>query len=150
MHHPTIGSTELESVFTHCQNWRSACAKMTVVDYLLSPVCQKAPRRRRGAFFCWNADRREFPRVRDIGQSAAWQWGILFAMPNEIRILKVEKDGEDGLIVTFSDGTTAGYVVEELLLLRPIREAVKEPLKSDRPTTIVTKIRFSVGASYST
>src|ERR1035441_5085172 len=76
MHHPTIGSTELESVFTHCQNWRSACAKMTVVDYLLSPVYQKAPRGRRGAFFCWNAYRREFPRVRDIGQSAAWQWGV--------------------------------------------------------------------------
>ena len=52
-------------------------------------------------------------------------------MPNEIRILKVEKDGEDGLILTFSDGTTAGYVVEELLLLRPIREAVKEPVDSN-------------------
>jgi hypothetical protein len=75
MHHPTIGSTKLECVFTHCQNWQSACAKMTVVDILLSPVCQKAPRGRRGAFVCWNAYRREFPRVRDIGQSAAWQWG---------------------------------------------------------------------------
>jgi hypothetical protein len=51
-------------------------------------------------------------------------------MTEEIRILKVEKDGEDGLIVKFSDGTLAGYVVEELLLLRPIREAVKEPADS--------------------
>ena len=59
------------------------------------------------------------------------QRGILFAMGNEIHILKVEKDGEDGLIVTFSDGTIGGYVVEELLLLRPIREAVKEPVDSN-------------------
>ena len=72
------------------------------------------------------------------------------AMEAQTQILKVKKDGEDGLIVTFSDGTTAGYVVEELLGLRPFRERVEEPLKSDRPTTIVTKIRFSVGAPYST
>jgi hypothetical protein len=52
-------------------------------------------------------------------------------MAEEIHILKVEKDGEDGLIVTFSDGTIAGYVVEELLLLRPQREAVKEPVDSN-------------------
>jgi hypothetical protein len=62
-----------------------------------------------------------------MGQMAAWQLGILFAMAKNICILKVEKDGEDGLVVTFSDGTIGGYVVEELLLLRPIREAVKEP-----------------------
>lgn len=54
-------------------------------------------------------------------------------MAGKTNILKVEKDGEDGLIVTFSDGTTAGYVVEELLLLRPRRERVEEHLKSDRP-----------------
>ena len=58
------------------------------------------------------------------------QTGILFAMDEEIEILEVEKDGKDGLIVTFSDGTRGGYVVEELLLLRPIREAVKEPVDS--------------------
>jgi len=67
-------------------------------------------------------------RVSNARQLAAWQRGSLFAMGNEIHILKVEKDGEDGLIVTFSDGTIGGYVVEELLLLRPIREAVKEPV----------------------
>jgi hypothetical protein len=39
-----------------------------------------------------------------------------------IQILTVERDGEDGLFVTFSDGTTAGYVAEELLELRPFRE----------------------------
>jgi hypothetical protein len=42
--------------------------------------------------------------------------------------LKVEQDSHDGLMVTFSDGTAAGYVVEELLMLRPFREAVKEPV----------------------
>jgi hypothetical protein len=39
---------------------------------------------------------------------------------NSIRILIVEPDA-DGLVVTFSDGTTAGYLVEELLGLRPHR-----------------------------
>ena len=38
-----------------------------------------------------------------------------------IEIVRVELDGKDGVLVTFSDGTTAGYVVEELLELRPIR-----------------------------
>ena len=114
------------------QRLQTSCE--VVFTFHLSPVCQKAPRRRRGAFFCWNAYRREFPRVRDIGQSAAWQWGILIAMTDKATyILKVEKDSHDGLIVTFSDGTTAGYVVEELLGLRPHRELVKEPLESDRP-----------------
>jgi hypothetical protein len=42
-----------------------------------------------------------------------------------IRILTTEPDGDDGLIVTFSDRTTGAYVVEELLQLRPIRERVK-------------------------
>jgi hypothetical protein len=37
-----------------------------------------------------------------------------------IRILTVEPDA-DGMVVTFSDGTTAGYLVEELLDLRPQR-----------------------------
>jgi hypothetical protein len=41
-----------------------------------------------------------------------------------INILGVEKDNHDGILVTFSDGTVAGYVAEELLLLRPIRERV--------------------------
>jgi hypothetical protein len=44
-------------------------------------------------------------------------------MAELIRILAAECDGEDGLLVTFSDGTIAGYVAEELLELRPHREA---------------------------
>ena len=47
-------------------------------------------------------------------------------MDAEICLLTVELDGCDGLIVTFSDGTTAGYVVEELLALRPLREKTKK------------------------
>ena len=43
-------------------------------------------------------------------------------MAEPIQILTAERDGEDGLLVTFSDGTTAGYVTEELLELRPFRE----------------------------
>jgi len=66
-------------------------------------------------------------------------------MNGTTNILKVEKDGEDGVIVTFSDGTIAGYVVEELLLLRPSREHVEKPLKSDRHPAIVTKMSFSTG-----
>lgn len=43
-------------------------------------------------------------------------------MKAEIEMLAVELDGRDGLLVTFSDGTTGGYVTEELLELRPVRE----------------------------
>jgi hypothetical protein len=46
-------------------------------------------------------------------------------MAEEILILTTEPDGDDGLIVSFSDGTTGAYVVEELLALRPVRERSK-------------------------
>jgi hypothetical protein len=49
-----------------------------------------------------------------------------FLMPEPIQILTVEKDDGDGLITTFSDGTTAGYVAEELLELRPKRELTED------------------------
>jgi hypothetical protein len=61
-------------------------------------------------------------------------------MSDQTHILKVEQDSHDGLLVTFSDGTRAGYVVEELLMLRPRRETVKEPVDSDCTTTIVKEI----------
>jgi hypothetical protein len=48
-----------------------------------------------------------------------------FFMEEKIQILTTERDGDDGLIVTFSDGTTGAYVVEELLELRPHRERVE-------------------------
>ena len=47
-------------------------------------------------------------------------------MSDEIRITSVEQDGDDGLIVTFSDRTTGAYAVEELLGLRSMREPTKE------------------------
>ena len=56
-------------------------------------------------------------------------------MTGNTNILKVEKDGEDGLIVAFSDGTSAGYVAEELLLLRPLRELTHEPEAQNPPHT---------------
>ena len=87
-------------------------------------------------------------------QSKNWLWDILSTMTDKTRtdethILKVEKDGEDGIIVTFSDGTTGGYVIEELLLLRPVRERVKMPLDSNRPTTIASKNGPQIGAPWS-
>ena len=50
------------------------------------------------------------------------QEAILLNMDTTTQIKRVEQDSYDGIIVTFSDGTTAGYVVEELLMLRPVRE----------------------------
>jgi hypothetical protein len=43
-------------------------------------------------------------------------------MMGNIRIMSSELDADDGLVITFSDGTTGAYVVEELLELRPCRE----------------------------
>jgi hypothetical protein len=48
-------------------------------------------------------------------------------MPEQIRIVTVERDSDDGLVVTFSDGTTGAYVVEELIELRPARELIRKP-----------------------
>ena len=47
---------------------------------------------------------------------------------NAIRIVNIERDGDDGILVTFSDGTIAGYVAEELIELRPVRERVRSSL----------------------
>jgi hypothetical protein len=59
-------------------------------------------------------------------------------MLDDIRILSVEKDGEDGLIVAFSDGTTGAYVAEELLTLRPCRQLDKKPKGKNLPPTPTT------------
>jgi len=53
-------------------------------------------------------------------------------MSEEIKILSVVQDGEDGIIVTFSDGTIGGYVLEELLELRPAREQIKNLGETER------------------
>jgi hypothetical protein len=47
------------------------------------------------------------------------------AMEVLAKIIRVEIEGDDGLIVTFSDATEAAYVVEELLELRPHREPIE-------------------------
>jgi hypothetical protein len=60
-------------------------------------------------------------------------------MNGEIQILAVELDGSDGIVVTFSDGTTGGYVVEELLHLRPVRERVK--IKKTIPNAPKVKVQ---------
>ena len=46
-------------------------------------------------------------------------------MDDFTKIQAVELEGDDGLIVTFSDGTTTAYVTEELLALRPHREPIE-------------------------
>ena len=61
----------------------------------------------------------------NIGQLCNLLVDTFSVMANEIQILSTEVDGLDGLIVTFSDGTKAGYVSEELLELRPIRERIE-------------------------
>ena len=49
-------------------------------------------------------------------------------MENLVHIVALEKDGDDGVIVTFSDGTWGAYVVDELLELRPHREKVSKAI----------------------
>ena len=56
-------------------------------------------------------------------------------MVNNIRIVGVEQDSDDGVIVAFSDGTIGAYVVEELLDLRPIRERVGKVAPTKTPNT---------------
>lgn len=51
-------------------------------------------------------------------------------MKEEIQIVSVERDGDDGLIVAFSDRTTAAYIAEELLELRPYREEISPPVSA--------------------
>jgi hypothetical protein len=60
-------------------------------------------------------------------------------MAVEIYIVEVEKDGLDGLVVTFSDGTSTGYTIEELLELRPHRLLARAPAKGngDKPIAAV-------------
>jgi len=58
---------------------------------------------------------------------------MLGDIKNGIQIVSVEKDGEDGLIVAFTDGTSGEYVVEELLELRPCRQLGVKPKGQNPP-----------------
>lgn len=64
-------------------------------------------------------------RVSKVEQTYRRTESTSLPMANEISILTCERDGDDGLIATFSDGTTGAYVIEELLGLRPFRERAK-------------------------
>jgi hypothetical protein len=64
-------------------------------------------------------------RTSNVGQPDISATCNTLRMNGGIQILAVELDGDDGLVVTFSGGTTGGYVVEELVELRPIRERLK-------------------------
>jgi hypothetical protein len=55
-----------------------------------------------------------------------------------MKILATEHDGDDGLIVTFSDGTAGAYVVEELMALRPFRE----PVKTLKPEAVAARAKL--------
>ena len=55
-------------------------------------------------------------------------------MNDRIRLLDVELDGDDGVLVIFSDGTTGAYVAEELLELRPYRERLRNRKIFNVPT----------------
>ena len=57
-----------------------------------------------------------------FGQISSGRSPYSQSMERAIAIIAVDADGADGILVTFSDGTVAGYVVEELLALRPQRE----------------------------
>ena len=50
-------------------------------------------------------------------------------MQDQIRLLAVSLDGDDGVVVAFSDGTTDAFVAEELLALRPFRERSRKKLQ---------------------
>jgi len=71
--------------------------------------------------------------VSKVEHPAFWQSGYSFAMSEGIRIKKVEKDGDDGLVIMFSDGTITGYIVKETRELRPNRERAEEPVASKYP-----------------
>jgi hypothetical protein len=58
-------------------------------------------------------------------------------MDKNLQILKAEVDGPDGVIVAFSDGTIAGFVLEELLALRPLREPIQRYFEPDRPANVM-------------
>ena len=76
----------------------------------------------------------------NIGQPAVSSTCNSLRMKCEIQILAVELDGHDGLVVTFSDMTTGGYVVEELLELRPIRDRVKTKKIKAAPKVSALKV----------
>jgi hypothetical protein len=52
------------------------------------------------------------------------------------QILNVERDGDDGLLVAFADGTIGAYVAEELLELRPSAKKSEARNPGQKPATL--------------
>ena len=75
---------------------------------------------------------------------AVGNWGEMYTVRHGsgMHILNIERDGRDGLIVTFSDGTYGAYVIEELLELRPCRELAREQGMQKPPPP--RKLRFRI------
>jgi hypothetical protein len=48
----------------------------------------------------------------------------------KVQIMEVQVDRDDRLLITFSDGTIAGYPLKELMALRPLRESVREATRA--------------------
>jgi hypothetical protein len=109
------------------------CGVIVARDHIVGFLTPRKPFDPEGLLSVGMPIEETLPKVSTSEQFAAWQSRILPEMSDETYILKVEKDSHDGLIVTFSDGTTAGYVVEELLSLRPLRELTHEPVKKNPP-----------------
>jgi hypothetical protein len=73
--------------------------------------------------------------------------GRIASHMSAINIVKVEQEGTDAVFVTFSDGTIAGYITEELLELRPIREQVYETMpRTQSSRSMCTGKRGSVSS----
>jgi len=64
-------------------------------------------------------------------------------MVTPITILTAETEDPDGLILTFSDGTTAAYLVQEMLELRPYRELTEfsQEAVDERPHPHLSLVR---------
>lgn len=77
------------------------------------------------AIVCLNWDSTSSAMVAESTGDLRVEREYIHSMTYRIRIPTAAHDGDDGLIITFSDGTTGAYVVEELLELRPYRERVK-------------------------
>lgn len=82
----------------------------------------------------------------NFAQPAVPSGCMLGLMRDGIRLIAVELDGDEGLLVTFSDGTIGGYVVEELLELRPYLErlgnkSIHDPAKGPNYDNLQGKAR---------
>jgi hypothetical protein len=62
-------------------------------------------------------------------QRGHWLADRVHVMKKIVKIVHVEIDGDDGVIVDFSDDTTTAFATEEFLSLRPYRDPLIRPAK---------------------